>query len=410
MDLFSFTLPNGVKIVHQYKPFTAVSHCGLLFKVGSRNESSKEHGLAHFIEHVLFKGTAKRKSHHILKRLDAVGGELNAYTTKEELCIYASFINDYYERAVELIADIAFNSVFPEKEIEKEKVVVLDEIASYADNPSETLFEDFESLLFKDHPLEHTILGTKKTVKKFNRKMILDFLSSNTSSEEIVFTSVGNISPTKLKKLLDKYINVEINQKKIKSNSIEISSNPIHEHYKKPIQQVHYTAGKTAYALNDKKRRPAVLLANLIGGGGMDNVLNMNIREKYGYTYHIEANYQAFSDSGIFSVYFSSEPKNADKIIELIQKELKKFKMNGLTERKFLRAKEQLKGHIALSNDNNLNLMLGLGKTLLHFNTVESIEEVYKKIDAIKMEDFRKVTNELLDFQSYSSLMFVPKK
>lgn len=411
MDLFTFVLPNGIKIVHQYKPYTVVSHCGLIFKIGSRDEQPEEFGLAHFMEHVFFKGTEKRKSFHILKRLDAVGGELNAYTTKEELCIYASFINKYYERAIELIADISFNSTFPEKELEKEKEVVLDEIVSYADNPSETLFEDFESILFKDHPLEHTILGTKKTVKKFSRKMMLDFLSRNKNSEEIVFTSVGNISPEKIYKLLLKHINVDIPVKSDKKDQrLKISKRTIHNKLKKPIQQVHYIAGKTAYSLNDEKRRPAVLLANIIGGGGMDNLLNLNIREKYGYTYHIEANYQAFSDAGIFSVYFSSEQKNAQKIIKLIEKELNKFSDKGLSERKFKESKEQLKGHIALSNDSNLNLMLSLGKTLLHFNTIETIEEVYDRIDSITMKDFKEVTADVLDFNSYSSLMFVPKK
>lgn len=411
MDLFTFTLPNGIKIVHQYKPYTAVSHCGLFFKIGSRDEQPEEYGLAHFMEHVFFKGTEKRKAFHILKRLDAVGGELNAYTTKEELCIYASFINKYYERAIELIADISFYSTFPDKEIEKEKEVVLDEIASYADNPSETLFEDFESILFKGHPLEHTILGTKKTVKKFNRKMMLNFLSKHKNSGEIVFTSVGNISPEKLHKLLLKYINVDLPAKASKKeHKLKLSRKSVNDEFKKPIQQVHYISGKSAYSLNDEKRRPAVLLANIIGGGGMDNLLNLNIREKYGYTYHIEANYQAFSDAGIFSVYFSSEQKNAQKIIKLIEKELNKFSDKGLSERKFKESKEQLKGHIALSNDSNLNLMLSLGKTLLHFNTIETIEEVYDRIDSITMKDFKEVTADVLDFNSYSSLMFVPKK
>ena len=197
MDLFLHTLDNGIRLVHQRIP-GPVAHCGIIINVGSRDEKDKEHGVAHFIEHMLFKGTRKRKTYHILSRLEDVGGELNAYTTKEETAIHASFLKDDYARAIELISDITFNSVFPEKEIEKEKDVVIEEINSYLDNPSELIFDDFEELIFQNQPIGRNILGSPESVKAFSQQMIFNFISDNYNTHEMVFCSVGNISDEKI--------------------------------------------------------------------------------------------------------------------------------------------------------------------------------------------------------------------
>ncbi len=406
----TYTLPNGIKIVHQYMPGVAVSHCGLILKFGSRNEKENEHGIAHLIEHCLFKGTEKRKAYHILSRLDAVGGELNAYTTKEELCVYASFINQYYERAIELICDITFHSTFLDKEIDKEKEVITDEIHSYADNPSETLFEDFETILYPNHALGRTILGTEKSVKKFSRKDIQRFLKRMLDTSQIVFSSVGNIPHNKFEKLIQKYLvvipKISSNEKlntvsKFKQDNVEL---------KKDLVQAHCIMGLPSYPLKNEKRKVLVLLANILGGSGMNNRLNLNIREKYGYTYSIESNYQSFIDTGNFNIYFSSETKHFDKIMKLIKKELNILKSKEIGATQLSLAKKQLKGHIAIGHDNNSNLMLSIGKSMLYFDEVESIEDVYDKIDNVSAETLLEVANEMLDIDQFSSLSFIPKK
>ena len=406
----TYILPNGIKIVHQYMPEVAVSHCGLILKFGSRNEKENEHGIAHLIEHCLFKGTEKRKAYHILSRLDAVGGELNAYTTKEELCVYACFINQYYERAIELICDITFHSTFLDKEIDKEKEVITDEIHSYADNPSETLFEDFETILYPDHALGRTILGTEQSIKKFSQKEIQCFLTRMMDTSQIVFSSVGNIPYDKFEKLIQKHLavipKISSNDKlntvsKFKLDNVEL---------KKDLVQAHCIMGLPSYPLKNQKRKVLVLLANILGGSGMNNRLNLNIREKYGYTYSIESNYQSFIDTGNFNIYFSSETKNFDKIIKLINKELNTLKNKEIGATQLSLAKKQLKGHIAIGHDSNSNLMLSIGKSMLYFDEVESIEGVYDKIDSISALSLLEVANEMLDIDQFSSLSFMPKK
>lgn len=405
----TYTLPNGIKIVHQYVPEAVVSHCGLILKLGSRNELKGEHGMAHLIEHCLFKGTTNRKAYHVLSRLDAVGGELNAYTTKEELCVYGSFVNEYYERAIELICDITFNSSFLEKEIQKEKDVISDEINSYADNPIETLFEDFETVLYPNHPLGRTILGTQDSLKKFSRKDIIKFLAREIDTSNIVFSSVGNISFKKFERLINKYLAVipkKVGSSKFKSVSEFKRKNVV---LKKDIVQSHCIMGMPAYSLKDEKRKVLVLLANVLGGSGMNNKLNLNIREKYGYTYSIEANYQAFIDTGNFNIYFSSEEKNYNKIIKLIKKELNLLRSKEIGAKQLSLAKKQLIGHVAISHDNHTNLMLSIGKSMLYFNEVESIEVVNKKINGISATQLLEVANDMLDFEKFSSLSFIPE-
>lgn len=405
----TYTLSNGIKIVHEYVPSALVSHCGLILKVGSRDEHEKEHGLAHLIEHCLFKGTGKRKAYHVLSRLDAVGGELNAYTTKEELCIYASFINEYYERAIELICDITFNSTFPEKEIEKEKDVISDEINSYADNPIETLFEDFETLLYPNHALGRTILGTPESVRSLTQKDILKFIDRVMDTSEIVFSSVGNISEEKFERLVNKYlasIPAKKGRNKLEHVRVFKQDNVI---LKKDIIQSHCIMGVPAYALKDDKRKTLVLLSNILGGSGMNNRLNLNIREKYGYTYSIEANYQPFIDTGNFNIYFSSDEKYFDKIMKLIKKELDIMKTKEISAIQLSLAKKQLKGHVAISHDSHTNLMLSIGKSMLFFDEVEPIDEVYAKIDGISSKQLLDVANEILNFEKFSSLTFMPE-
>ena len=409
MQIKAYQLDNGIKVVHQYVPGASVSHCGLVLKLGSRDESAKEHGLVHLMEHCLFKGTDKRKAYHVLSRLDAVGGELNAYTTKEEMCIYASFINEYYERAFELIADITFNSTFPQKEIEKEKDVITDEILSYLDNPVESIFEDFETYLYPENALGRTILGSEESVKQFTTADIKKFLERELDTNQIVFSSVGNIPMKKFDRLVEKYLKNVPSKKGEESRTEPGAKSKFDKVEKRSISQVHNILGKSSVGLNSDKRKEMVLISNVLGGGGMNNRLNMNIREKYGITYSIEANYTPFEDVGIFNVYYSCEQKNHERILDLTRKEIKQFQKVKMSPRQFDLAKKQLKGHIALSNDSFSGLMLSTAKSYLYFDKIDTIEEVYQKIDQITTDSVIEVANSELNLDLFSQLTFIPE-
>ncbi|HBF19124.1 MAG TPA: peptidase M16, partial [Cryomorphaceae bacterium] len=320
-----FELPNGIRFVHRYAN-RPVGHCGLMVKAGSRDESPETEGLAHFIEHILFKGTAKRKAYHILSRMEDAGGELNAYTTKEDTVIYASFLGNDYQRAIELIFDIGFNSIFPEKELVKEKEVIIDEINSYKDSPSELIFDDFEALLFPGHPLGMNILGTPETVRSFSRKDVLSFLDSSYGTNQMVFSYVGNIKASRILNYLKK-VTESIPARQ--SSLLRSTPQPYRQaniESERPVFQSHVVLGTRAYAADEDKARTLHLLNNLLGGPGMNSRLNLNIREKYGFTYNIESFYNPYSDTGVFGIYAGTDPSTMARTLKLIEKELKKLR------------------------------------------------------------------------------------
>jgi predicted Zn-dependent peptidase len=376
---------------------------------GSRDEKNGAEGLAHFIEHVLFKGTKKRTSFQILNRLEIVGGELNAYTTKEETCVHASFMNTHFERAIELISDIFFNSEFPEKEIEKEKEVVIDEINSYQDSPMEQIYDDFECMIFKGQPLGKPILGTHKSVRSFNRKIIIDFIKKNYTTEKIVFSYTGNLPFEKVAAIAEKYLGTEgtFSNKKIKYSVRKSRKISVVE--KKKTIQAHYISGSSAYSCYSKKRFPLFLMNNILGGPGMNSRLNLNIREKYGFTYHIESAYVPFRDSGIFNVYLATEKKFLDKSVNLVEREFKKLKEHKISSAQLSRYKYQLKGQIAISQENKAGLMLNNAKSVLNYNQPVNVDEIFKKLDAITPEEILEISNEILDGKRLSSLLYDPE-
>lgn len=405
-NLFLFELDNGLRGIHQQIDDADVSHFGITIKAGSRDELDDEMGLAHFIEHSIFKGTKKRKTFHILSRLDAVGGEINAYTTKEETCIYGSFLNVYYDRAIELIADILFDSVFPDVEIDKEKDVIIDEINSYLDNPSDLIFDDFEDLIFEGHPIGRNILGTEQSVNSFNRNSILKFIKRNYLVENTVFSSVGNIPLDKLRKLCFKYLNREFS-KDILPERVGFNTYLKKDiRLKKDTHQVHCLIGTVAYDIHSDKRSGLILLNNVLGGLGLNSRLNLNIREKYGLTYSIESNYTSYSDTGLFSVYFNGEKKSTERIVKLIQKEFRVFREKKMGVNQLHQAKQQLKGHIALAQENRVGLMQALGKSLLYFNTVETNKEIFSRIDKITSEEILEIANEILIDDNMTTLIY----
>ena len=405
MSFHHHQLENGIRIVHK-KTTGAVAHCGLIIKGGSRDEAEQEQGLAHFIEHVIFKGTSKRKAYHILSRMEDVGGELNAFTTKEETCIYSSFMPEYYSRALELLSDITFNSIFPKKELEKEKIVVLDEINYYKDNPSELIFDEFEEQVFSNHSLGKNILGTPKHIQSFDKKMIEDFMHKNYLTHEIIISSVGNISMSKLIKVIENHF------ANIPKKDLKREENTFSNYRKKEMEverkgfQSHCILGTEAYGVNHPKKTALILLNNILGGPGMNSRLNLAIREKYGFTYSIESNYTSYSDTGIFSIYLASDNDKMNKSIKLAKRELIKFCEKPLGTLQLKKAKQQLIGQIAIGQESEVNLMLAMGKSMLLYNKVDTFELVKNKIENVTSEELVNVANEVFNLDNLSSLIY----
>ena len=405
MDLLLNKLDNGIRLVHYHIP-GLVAHCGLIINTGSRDETVPEHGIAHFIEHMLFKGTKKRKAYHILSRLEDVGGELNAYTTKEETAIHASFLKEDYERAIELISDIAFNSIFPEKEIEKEKDVVIEEINSYLDNPSELIFDDFEELIFSNRPIGRNILGTPESVKSFSKKKINDFISRNYNTQQMVFCSVGNISDEKILKLFKTHFADIVTEKSVGRNEKSWLYKPVSMTKQLDTYQNHCIMGNLAYNLKDKRRMGMFLLNNILGGQGLNSRLNLSLREKNGFAYNVESSYSPYCDTGIFSIYFGTDSQYLNKSISIAMTELKKLRTTKLGTIQLSKAKNQIKGYLARGYENHESLMLSLGKSLLVFNKIDSIEDLCNKIDAVTASELIETANDIFEPSKMSTLIY----
>lgn len=409
MEYNLYELENGIRVIH-HPIKNRVAHCGFIINTGTRDEKITENGMAHFIEHSIFKGTKKRKSHHILNRIDNVGGEINAYTTKEKTCIYASFTNEHIERATELLSDILFNSIFPEKELEKEKEVIIDEIYSYQDNPFEQIYDDFEEYIFQKHPLAMNILGTVESVKSLNRSKILDFIEHNYSPDQVIFSIVGDFSEKKINTLTHKYLietPLKINQQKRKTF---LNYKAFNKSIERDVYQAHCMIGNIAYGSQHKNKVDLILLNNILGGPAMNSRLNMGIREKYGFTYNIESTYNTYSDIGVFGIYLGTDIKHLEKSTKLVHKELKKLRTKKLSVAQLHKAKQQLIGQITLAEENKSNVMIGLGESLLFYNKIDSLEEVYQKINAVTADNLIDVANEIFAPESMSTLTYKPAK
>jgi len=404
-DYEHFVLSNGIRIIHKFDD-SNVARCGIIINAGSRDEEENEHGLAHFIEHVLFKGTTKRKSYHIIARLEDVGGDLNAYTTKEETAIYATFLTEYYERSVELISDILFNSTFPETELKKEKEVIIEEINSYKDNPAEMIFDDFDELMYSNHPIGRNILGTVKSVKGFSRNNINRFIQKNYLSHEMVFCSVGNIEFDKLVALCSKYLNSIQTSPIIQKRTSFENYLPFNIVREKKTHQAHCIIGTLAYDYKNDKRIILMLLNNILGGNNMNSRLNLSLREKYGLAYNIESSYMPFTDTGIFSIYFGTDKTNIPRCTDLIIKELVKLKNEPLGVVQLQKAKKQMIGQVAIASENKEGLLFTYGKSFMLYNKVDSLEDVNAKIERITVEQLHQVANEIFDENKLSFLVY----
>lgn len=408
MEEHIFELTNGIRVV--FKPTAGfVAHCGFIINTGSRDELPEESGMAHFIEHAIFKGTLKRKTHHILNRIDSVGGEINAFTTKEHTNVYASFTSLYFERAVDLLTDIVFFSTFPEKELQKEKEVIIDEIYSYQDTPYEQIYDDFEEQVFAQHPLSMNILGNIHTITNLKRDKLISFFNKHYATHQIVFSIVGNIPLKKVKRIAEKYLGTI--PEKNSTNSRKPFGNyfPKQEQLQKDIHQAHCVIGNVAYSAYDDKKTTFLLLNNILGGPAMNSKLNMGLREKYGLTYNIESSYNMYADVGLFSIYLGTDIKQMDKSVRLVKKEMKHLKNKKLSSSQLKNAKRQFLGQTTIAEENNCNVMLGQGKSLLLYNKIEDLPSVYEKINAITDSQILDVANEIFDENQLSTLLYQPE-
>lgn len=409
MTIITKKFENGLRFGFTAVP-SPVAYCALSIKVGTRNEHPSLNGIAHMTEHMLFKGTATRSSVRINNYLESLGGELNAYTTKEETVIQATVLKEDLAKAVELLCDLAFNSKFPEKELEKEKEVILEEIKSYKDSPSELIFDDFEEELFGGHPLAGNILGTPKSLKRISTKDIKEFTALNYRPENMSFSIVADLPAEKCEKLVKRYFG---NNEKISDSIDSIVAEPISpciggtvKVISKRSYQTHCVIGGRAYSFYDRRRLPLAILTNILGGPALNSKLNQLLREKHALAYSVDASYTPFTDTGVFSVYFGTDKSNLDKCIVLVKKEFNLLKDREISERKLKAAKKQLLGQLAVSMDNAESQCLNIGKSLLVFGKVEPIEEIRNKIEKITANEIFETANEIFSEDNLITLIY----
>ena len=405
MNYNTHTLPNGIRIIHAPRP-SAVAYCGFAIDAGTRDEDITQQGMAHFVEHLLFKGTEKRRAWHILNRMEYVGGDLNAYTNKEETVVYSAFLVEHFPRAVELLADIVFHSTFPQAEIDKEVEVIIDEIQSYEDSPAELIFDDFEELLFPDHPLGRNILGKPDVLRGFKSEDALRFTSRYYRPENMIFFVQGDVDFKQVIRLVEK-------------SSARLEGNAFTMERKRPqvyvpqsltlhrdTHQAHVMIGGRAYDAHNEKRTALYLLNNILGGPGMNSRLNVALRERSGLVYQVEANLTSYTDTGVFSIYFGTEHEDVERCIRLVKKELKHLCDKPLTDTQLRAAKKQIIGQIGVARDNAESTALGMAKTFLHYGKVDDPKELFRRIEALTARELWEVSNEMFAEDYLSTLIY----
>jgi predicted Zn-dependent peptidase len=402
-------LPNGIRIVHQEVTHTRLIHCGFVLDIGSRDETKEQEGLAHFWEHMAFKGTKKRKAFHILNRLDSVGGELNAYTTKEKICFYSTILKEHFNKAAELLCDITFNSTFPEKQIDRERQVILEEMAMYRDSPEDAIQDEFDAQVFENHALGRNILGREETVSSFTQQDFFDFLSTRLDTGRIVFSVIGNISFAKVLKQVERYLLEIPVKKRLYERSTFSDYKPTVKVFDKEISQSLCAIGKPAINLYHPDRFKLHLLNNILGGPSMNSRLNLALREKHGYVYSVESTFQAYTDTGFLGIFYGTEPKNSKKAKKLVFKEIEKLRNQKLGTMQLHMAKEQAIGQMAMAEENHAALMLILGKNLLDKDKIDDLDTIFKIIQDTTADQLQELANELLAPDDFSYLTYLPK-
>ena len=448
MKYNTYTLDNGLRIIHLPSD-SKVVYCGYQINAGTRNEEPGEEGLAHFCEHVTFKGTERRKAWHILNCLESVGGDLNAYTNKEGTVYYSAILKEHIARAVDLLSDIVFHSVYPQAEIDKEVEVICDEIESYNDSPAELIYDEFENILFKGSPLGHNILGTAEQVRAFTTEDALRFTRKLYRPDNAIFFAYGDIDFKKLVKLIGRALAddesgklaaeklpqiSQITQISRDENSIATEksvssvesvgpknySSVGNEKYpsvgneiagqtivmQKNTHQAHVMIGTRAYDVNDDRRMPLYLLNNMLGGPGMNAKLNLALREHNGLVYTVESTMVAYGDTGTWSIYFGCDEHDVKRCLRLVRKELDKFMQKPLSDAQLKAAKKQIKGQIGVACDNRENFALDFGKSFLHYGWEKNVDRLYEQVDEITAAQIQAVAQELFDKDRLTTLIF----
>ena len=399
----TYRLPNGIKGIHR-RVRSSVTHCALVVNAGTRDEHKDEYGLAHFAEHAIFKGTKRRKAYQINCRLENRGGELNAYTTKEDTTIHATTLRSDFAKAVELVADVAFNSTFPEKELAKEREVIVDEINTYKDSPADMIFDTFEDSIFAGSELGHNILGTKAALMRHTSESIKQFVARTHTTDQMVFSSIGNMSAKSVQNIAAKYLAEQEATTRAFKRSAPAAVEPFERVVNKHTHQTHCIVGARAYDINDDKRLPLSLLINILGGPSANSRLNTVLREKNGLSYNTEAIYTPYNDCGMVAIYFSSDHHNADLCRELIDKELRSLRTTPPSARRLAMIKRQFLAQMAISMENNEGYMLGAGKSYLVHDEIDTLEEVYRKVSAVTAEQIMEVAEDI--FAHTSTLIY----
>lgn len=440
MKYNTYTLDNGLRIIHLPSD-SKVVYCGYQINAGTRNEEPGEEGLAHFCEHVTFKGTERRKAWHILNCLESVGGDLNAYTNKEGTVYYSAILKEHIARAVDLLSDIVFHSVYPQAEIDKEVEVICDEIESYNDSPAELIYDEFENILFKGSPLGHNILGTAEQVRAFKTEDALRFTQKLYRPDNAIFFAYGDIDFKKLVKLIGKALaddgSGRLAEEKLPQISqitqISWNENSIAEEksvssvksvgpknypsvgdgiagqtivMQKNTHQAHVMIGTRAYDVNDDRRMPLYLLNNMLGGPGMNAKLNLALREHNGLVYTVESTMVAYGDTGTWSIYFGCDEHDVKRCLRLVRKELDKFMQKPLSDAQLKAAKKQIKGQIGVACDNRENFALDFGKSFLHYGWEKNVDRLYEQVDEITAAQIQAVAQELFDKDRLTTLIF----
>ena len=402
-EFYTYTLPNGIKGIHR-NIRSGVARCALIVGAGSRDEQHGEYGIAHFTEHGLFKGTEHRKAYQVNCRLENLGGELNAFTTKEDTTVHATVLRSDFAKAAELISDVVFHSTFPDKELDKEREVIVDEINTYKDSPMDMIYDTFEDMIFEGSELGHNILGRKVDLLRHNSQAIHRFVERTHTTDQMVFASIGAISPARIEQIATRYFASQKATKRSYSRIAPKAHTPFEREVTKHTHQAHCIIGNRAYSIAEDKRLPLSLLINILGGPCANSRLNVSVRERKGLSYNIEASYTPYSDAGMALIYFSSEHCNADLCREIIDNELHKLQSDRLTSRQLSMAKRQYIAQMTISTEGSEGYMLGIGRSMLVHGEVDTLDEAFKKIEAVTAAQILEVANEV--FTNNSTLIY----
>ena len=421
MNYNTHTLSNGLRIIHLPSP-SPVVYCGYAVAAGTRDEQKgREEGMAHFCEHMTFKGTEHRTSMKILGYLESVGGDLNAFTNKEETVYHAAVLKDNIDRAVDLLTDIVFHSTYPQAEIDKEVEVIVDEIESYNDSPAELVYDLFENAIYKGHSLGHNILGTAEQLRTYTTEDALRFTRRYYRPDNSVFFAYGDVDFGKVVRLLERANAVAADssqqQSSAESPAIDVNKEKSamslppyvaqHINHHMDTHLAHVMLGNRAYDVHDNRRIALYLLNNILGGPGMNARLNISLRERHAFVYTVESMMQSYSDTGLWAVYFGCDPKNVDKCLRLIRHELDKVMEKPLSEAQLHAAKKQIRGQIGIACDSRESFALDFAKGFLHYGWKKDVTALCDHIDALTAEDLQRVAQETFAEESLTKLVIV---